>query len=66
MSEMQRAKRRSGHWRNLQDLSTLVGVLRGLGPSAANLHLGDVLDPNDISGCESMLEAYFLQVTHHM
>lgn len=32
-----------------------------MGNPGANITLGEILDPNDISGCESLLEAYFLQ-----
>lgn len=34
-----------------------------MGPPGANITLGGILDPNDISGCESLLEAYFLQAS---
>ena len=34
------------------------GFKGGVTPSLG----GDILDPNDISACESMLEAYFMQV----
>ena len=52
-------------WRDLHDLTLMVSQLRKMAPK--NSHgqpgmLGDLLDPNDFSGCESLLEAYFLQV----
>ena len=52
-------------WRDLHDLTMMVSQLRKMAPKTSHGQpgmLGDLLDPNDFSGCESLLEAYFLQV----
>jgi len=56
-------------WRDLQDLTRMVSTLRKLHPKGSQGTpglLGELLDPNDFSGCESLLEAYFLQVDYLM
>ena len=63
MHGMQKPKRRASHWRDLAELTSLVSTLRGMAPPGANVSVAEALDPNDISGCESLLEAYFMQVT---
>ena len=52
-------------WRDLHDLTLMVNAMRKMGPKGSHGQpgmLGELLDPNDFSGCESLLEAYFLQV----
>lgn len=56
-------------WRDLQDLTRMVSTLRKMAPRGSQGTpglLGELLDPNDFSGCESLLEAYFLQVDYLM
>lgn len=53
-------------WRDLHDLTMMVSQLRKMAPKTSHGQpgmLGDLLDPNDFSGCESLLEAYFLQAS---
>ena len=43
----------------------MVNTLRRMAPKNSQGQPGsltDLLDPSDFSGCESLLEAYFLQV----
>lgn len=52
-------------WRDLHDLTLMVSAMRKMAPKTSQGQpgmLGELLDPNDFSGCESLLEAYFLQV----
>ena len=58
---MQRPRKKMHRgWQNLQDLTTLVSTLRDMGAPGSGITLEEILNPNDISGAEGLLESYFI------
>ena len=57
-------RKKNRHWKRIENMATILETLKHMNRKRrTSLHLADLVeDPKDITGCESLLEAYFLQV----